>query len=112
MQCRQSQYDIDLLFNCYQGYCELVPEDVNMAEFIVEEVSAQALVGLFDTVCMGDVRIMFPAESEAPIVIGVRAQGIEPLSNASDMDLLVEDRLTCALLELFEQLDVERCCVR
>lgn len=107
----QDQYIIDMLINCPKGHCEVMPNDVSSTECLVEELSAQVLTTFFDTVLIDDVSVKFTARDEAPIAITLRAQGIEPLYTGKNLDITIEEKLTCALAEIFSALHVERCTV-
>lgn len=107
----QDQYDIDLSITCPRRHSELVLDDVTTTECVIEELSALALTTLFDTVLINNVAVTVAPERGAPFTIVVRAQGIDPLSNAKNLAVLIEDKLTCALTELFDTLHVEHCAV-
>jgi hypothetical protein len=107
----QDQYDIDLSITCPRRHSELVLDDIATTECVIEELSALALNTLFDTVWIKNVDVTVAPEREAPFTIVLRAQGIEPLSKAKNLDMLIEDKLTCALSELFDALHVEHCAV-
>jgi hypothetical protein len=110
-QYPQNQYDIDLSITCPRRHSELVLDDTTAAECLIEELSGLALNTLFDTVWIKNVDVTVAPEREAQFTIVLRAQGIEPLHQASNLEMLIEDKLTCALAELFDSLHVERCAV-
>jgi hypothetical protein len=108
--------EIEVLFRCENRFCEVSSENVSMAESAVEELAAQALSTIFETVLVGMVSVTFPpahASADSPIVISLRAQGINPLPSVdlTPLDCAIEDRLACALVELFGLLNVEQCAV-
>ena len=107
----QDHYDIDLSITCPRRHSELVLDDIPTTECVIEELSSLALNTLFDTVWIKTVDVTITPEREAPFTIVLRAQGIDPLNKASNMDVLIEDKLTCALAELFDMLHVEHCAV-
>ena len=108
---QQNQYDIDLSLTCPKRHSELMLNDISATECLIEELSALALTSLFDTVWIKNVDVTVAPGREAPVTIALLAQGITPLRQASNMDVLIEDKLTCVLAELFDSLHVERCAV-
>ena len=104
----RDQYSIDLLVRCPRRYCEVLSDDVIMAECVVEDLFAQVLATLFEVVCINDVSVAFPANHAEPITISLRAQGFEPAPALEHPDCTIEEKLTCALAELFDSLNVER----
>ncbi len=107
----QQQYDIDLSFTCPRQHSELILDDITSTECLIEELSALALNTLFDTVWIKNVEVTGAPEREAPFTIVLRAQGIDPLLQTRHLDMLVEDKLTCALSELFDTMHVEHCAI-
>lgn len=107
----QNQYDIDLSITCPRRHSELILDDITSTECLIEELSALALNTLFDTVWIKNVEVTGTPEREAPFTIVLRAQGIDPLRRARNLDMLIEDKLTCALSELFDALHVEHCAI-
>jgi hypothetical protein len=108
-QTIQDTYTIDLAINCPKRRCEVMLDDVTTAECLVEDLCSQTLISLFDTVLMDEVSITFNESREAPISIVLRAQGIEPLRSTQNLDIIIEEKLTCALTEIFDTLHVEHC---
>ena len=110
-QSLQQYYDIDMSLTCPRRHSELDLEDTTVAECLIEELSGLALNTLFDTVWIKNVEITRKAEHETPFTIVLRAQGIDPLRPANNLDMLIEDKLTCALAELFDTMHVEHCAI-
>lgn len=104
----RDQCSIDLLVHCARRYCEVLTDDVIMAECVVEDLFARVLATLFEVVCIEDVSVAFPAHHAEPITISLRAQGLEPSPALEHLDCTIEEKLTCALAELFDSLNVER----
>lgn len=102
------RYAIDLLVRCSKRYCEVLPEDVTMAECVVEELSYRVLATFFDVVFIDNVTVTFPPDRDAPITISLQAQGFDPLLVLEHLDCTIEEKLSCALVELFDSLNVER----
>lgn len=100
-QSSQNQYPIDLSINCPKRRCEAIIDDITTTVCLVEEILAQTLTTLFDTVLIDDVSVQFAPGYNAPITIGLRAQGIELLRNIKNLDSVIEDKLLCALTEVF-----------
>lgn len=105
----QDSYTIDLAINCPKRRCEVMLDNMTTAECLVEDLCSQALTSLFDTVLIDDVSIKFNEDREVPISIALRAQGIEPLRTTQNLDIIIEEKLTCALAEIFDTLHVEHC---
>lgn len=108
--------EIDVLFHCGNRFCEIPSDDVSAAEAAVEEMTSLALITIFDSIKVHGVSVTFlPAGAcaEATIEIAIRARGIDPLPmvDCTSLDCVVEDRLSCALVEFFGMLNVERCAV-
>lgn len=109
-------HDIDVLLRCGDRFCEVPSTNIPLAELVVEERASLELITLFEEVRMGNVSVTFQAataESEAEIVISIRAYAYGPLPSLdlAHLDCAVEDRLSCSLIELFGMLSVERCAV-
>lgn len=108
--------EIDIIFRCGNRFCEIPSNDVSTAESVVEEMSALTLITIFEHVKMQEVSVSFPsasARADDEIVLSIRAQGFNPLPSLdlAHLDCAIEDRLSCALVELFGMLNVERCAV-
>lgn len=97
----QDQYPIDLSINCPKRHSEAIIEDIPTTVCLVEELLAQALTTFFDVVLIDDVSVRFTPGREVPITIGLHAQGIELLRNIKNLDSVIEDKLICALTEIF-----------
>lgn len=107
---------IDVLFQSPDRFCEVWSGDIPTGECAVEEMASLALLTIFDTVLIEDVSVTFPpahARPDSPIAIAIRAQGCDPLPmvDLAHLDCAIEDRLACAMVELFGSLNVERCTV-
>lgn len=108
---RQHQYNIDFSITCPKRHSELMLNDLTTSECLIEELSAFALTTLFEQVWIKNVEVSVAPGRETPVKIALLAQGITPLLADNDMDMLIEDKLTCALAELFDTLHVEHCAV-
>lgn len=109
-------YQIDARFYCPNRFCEVQSDDSASTEAIVEELVSLALLALFENILVEEVSVVFPSASasqDEQILISLQAQGEGPLPDVelACLDGMIEDRLACALLELFGLLDVERCAV-
>lgn len=110
-------HDIDVRIRCPNRYCEVLPEDVTLAEFLLEELFYRVLAAFFDVVCIEDVTLaLWPASlgQSASITIVLRAQGYDllPPLPAGNLGHAIEERLLQALVELFGSLSVERFALR
>ncbi|HEX7736262.1 MAG TPA: hypothetical protein VF458_15525 [Ktedonobacteraceae bacterium] len=101
---RQHQHNIEFSITCPKRHSELMLNDIPASECLIEELSGLALITLFDSVWIKNVEITVTPGPEAPVTIALLAQGTTPLVQASNMDLLIEDKLTCTLAELFDTL--------
>ncbi|HEY0755520.1 MAG TPA: hypothetical protein VGD98_16300 [Ktedonobacteraceae bacterium] len=108
---KQQQYTIDFSITCPKHHSELMLHDVSASECLIEELSAFALLTLFDTVWIKNVELSVAQQHEAFVTVALLAQGTQPLVKAHNMDMLIEDKLTCTLAELFDSVHVERCAV-
>ncbi|HVU69525.1 MAG TPA: hypothetical protein VHD63_20490 [Ktedonobacteraceae bacterium] len=110
-QKSQHHYAIDLSIICPNGHSEIILDNRITAECQLEDILAQRLTTFFDTVQVDEVSIQRGTGPNAPITITLRAQGFEPLIRTPHLDLVIEEKLTCALSEFFDSLHVERCAV-
>lgn len=107
----RNRYTIDLSITCPNGHSEIMLDNLTQAECQLEDLFAQGLLLFFDAVQIDDVSIARDSERGWPVTITLRAQGFGPLLPTHNLDLLIEEKLTCALSELFDSLRVERCAV-
>lgn len=110
-------HDIDFRVRCADRCCEVLPDEPILAECIVEELLCRVLSTLFEVVLVDDVSLTFPpasAHQDSTIMLALHAQGCNPfpLPTLANLDCMIEDRLSCALVELFGSLHVERFAVR
>lgn len=110
-------HEIDFCVRCPDRCCEMLPDNPVLAECIVEDLLCRELSTLFEVVLVDDVSISFPSarsSRDEPITLTLRAQGCDPfpLPALTNLDCVIEGRLSCALVELFGSLNVERCAVR
>jgi hypothetical protein len=108
--------EINVLFHCIDRFCEVPLDDSIAAENVVEPLVRLTLRNIFMSINNLNVSITLPSgpvSADAPVAISIHAQGSGPLLpiNSHFLDCAVEDRLACALLELFGTLDVKRCAV-
>jgi len=108
----QTAWTIDLAITCPGRRCEILLNDISSAECLVEDMCSQVLIAdIFGAVQIDEVSITLGANRQAPMTIILRAQGFDALHATANLDLLVEEKLTRALAEIFEALHVERCAV-
>ena len=108
--------EINVLFYCIDHLCEVPFDNLTAAECTVEEVVSLTLLTIFGSILVHSVSITVPpapACANAPIAISICAQGQNPytLTDNLPLDCAIEARLSCAFIELFGTLDVERCAV-
>ena len=108
-------HDIAMLIRCPARRCEIHPGDLALAECLVEELVSNVLSMLFQVVVIENVSLILPStrphpDPDAPIKLSLHAQGYDPLPGAPErlLDYIIEERLSCALIELFGSLHVER----
>jgi hypothetical protein len=101
-------HSIDFRIRCSDRCCEVLPDDTTLAECVVEELFYRVLSTFFDVVIIDEVSITFPPQ-DSTITLLLRAQGYDPfpLPALANLDCMIEDRLSCALVELFGSLHVE-----
>src|SRR5260370_10635467 len=54
-----NMYTIEIRIECPSGCCEVLPNDVNTAELLVENIISQAMLELFETVIVKQVIVKF-----------------------------------------------------
>lgn len=104
-------HDIAMLIQCPDSGCEVLAEDLVMAECMVEELVSQVLSTLFQVVLIEHVSLTFSpgsANQQALITLSLHALGCESLPTMALLAYTIEERLSCALVELFGSLNVER----
>jgi hypothetical protein len=110
-------HDIAIRIRCSSRYCEVLSDDVPMAECAVEELLSRVLLTFFEVVLVRDVSLMFwPAsdDQEASIAISLQAEGYDPLPDLGldYLDCAIVEQVSHALTELFGSLHVERFAMR
>lgn len=109
----KAMHDIDLLARCSKHYCEVLPDDISMAECMVEDLFGRVLSQFFEVVLIGSVSLSFGSARDtqsSPLAITLRAQGYDPLSaqNCDYLGYAIQEQLSGALSELFGSFCVER----
>lgn len=93
------------------NWTELALDKRDIAECVIEEIAALTLIQIFDSVAIDEVTVSFSSSpsSKGEIIASIYAQGFNPSPsiNLNQLDCIIEDRLTQALLELFGVLYVE-----
>ncbi len=104
--------EIDILLHCANRFCEVPSESVSVAECVVEELTSLTLITLFESIVVHEVALAF-SDAEQQVTISIHAQGHDPLPGVdlAHLDCVLEDRISCALVELFGLLNVDRCAV-
>ena len=110
-------HDIAMQIRCSNRYCEVLPDDVTMAECAVEELLSRVLLTFFEVVCVKDVSLTFwpaSADQASSITISLQAQGYDPLPSLTldYLDCAIVEQVSRALVELFGSLNVERFAMR
>ncbi len=106
-------HDIAMTVQCPDRWCEILPNDLTIAEYLVEELVAHVLSTLFQVVLIEDISLIslpVPVHQGALITLSLHALGGDPLPPVvRDLfDCTIEERLSCALVEIFGSLHVER----
>lgn len=99
---------------CYDGFSEVISDEVEYNELILENVFSQLLLGFFDEV-MVDVNIIFSPHMQMELqhcFIQMQAQcGNQIIASPSDsgeyIELNVETKICSILLELFGSVIVD-----
>jgi hypothetical protein len=113
----KTMHDIAIRVRCSNRYCEVLPDDVPMAECAVEELLSRVLLTFFEVVLVRDVSLMFWSASndqESSIAISLQAEGYDPLPDLGldYLDCAIVEQVSHALAELFGSLHVERFAMR
>lgn len=106
-------HDIAMLIQCPERWCEIQPGERVLAECLIEELISSVLSTLFQIVLIEDVSLSLsatPMHQETPVTLSLHALGYEPISTVAPnlFDYVIEERLSCALIELFGSLHVQR----
>lgn len=94
-------YGINLCITAPADRTEVILSATDVVESVVESLISLILLDFFEKVIIDEVSVTYPTEHEIPVTMALRAQGIEPLRKADNLDILVEERITSALSELF-----------
>ncbi|HEU5376259.1 MAG TPA: hypothetical protein VFV38_12510 [Ktedonobacteraceae bacterium] len=86
-------------------------DKIDLTECVIEDIAALVLTQIFDSVSMDEVTVTFSSSpsSKGEIIASIYAQGFNPFPSIDidQLDRIIEDRLTHALIELFGTLHVE-----
>lgn len=105
-------HTISMLIQYPERWCEVLPDNLATTECLVEELVSLVLSTLFQVVLIEEVTLLFPpshTQQNELIKLSLHAQGGDPLPLISHNHLasIIEERLSCALVELFGSLSVE-----
>lgn len=96
-------------------WSELAYDEIDLAEYIIEDVAALALIQIFDSVTIDEVIVTLASSpsSEGEMIASICAQGFKPSPSIAydQLNHIIEDRLAQALTEIFGMLNVECCAI-
>jgi hypothetical protein len=108
-------FSVQMHMQCSDRFLEILPEEVEETELAVEDLVSQVLLQHFETVFVVNISVQFePGELMGQQVCSIQIHvqcpaGVVPLQphEVSNMELVLEDHISCALIELFGSVDVE-----
>jgi len=109
-------YVFNMYLQCADRFSEVIPEELETAELTVEHLVSQVLLDLFGTVLLEDVSIRLPASGsvqKAQCFVHIYAQCSDfsipsAQGDLDDVELALENRIGCVLVELFETVNVDK----
>lgn len=109
-------YSIQIDMQCVEKFFEILPNDVEYAELLVENVVSHILLDFFTEVIMDEVSINFSPDSskeQQPGFIRIHARCSSRTSpslakDVENMELALEDSVSCALVELVGAVDIDK----
>lgn len=107
---------IQIRILCSDRFFEVLPDDVESTEFTLEDLIGRILLDLFEMVIVERVTISFASNSQTGqqlFSIGIHAQCSDKSfpwlpEELEHMELAVEDIVSCALVELFGTVIVDK----
>jgi hypothetical protein len=108
-------YRVEICMSYPEKYCEVLPSDVCGTEIILEDLTRCILLDLFTSVKIDRIRQSFNPErlegqQSCLIRLQARCAGSSyPLDtqHLEQMELALEDRMSCALVQLLGMVEVE-----
>jgi hypothetical protein len=102
-------FQVHIDVECVDTHMEVLPGEVEIAEFMIEELVSQLLLEHFDEVVVDEVTIHFSPRSpqgQNHCIIQLRAHCLGKSSSTisgelEQVTLVVEERMSSALVELF-----------
>jgi hypothetical protein len=107
---------IQIDVQCADKFFEVLPNEVENAEYAVEDLVCQILLAHFDEVMVDGVTITFsPRSPEGQYHCSIHIHAHCPVKSSSlspykleHLELVVEERISSALVELFGTVNAER----
>ena len=109
-------YIIQIYMECVEKFSEILPNDVEYAELVVEDLVSHILLDFFTEAIIDEVSISFSSDSlkeQQPSFIRINAQCSNRISqllpnDVENMELALEASLSCVLVELLGSVNVNK----
>lgn len=109
-------YVFDMYLECPDRFSEVLREELDAAELTVEHLVSQILLNFFDTVLLEDMSIHLSSGRlgrREQCFIHIYAQCLDlslPSAeiNLDEIELVLENNISCVLIELFGAVNVEK----
>jgi hypothetical protein len=107
-------YSVQMSMHSTEKLFEILPNDVEYAELMVEDLVSQILLDLFASVMIDQVSICFSSDPSLEQLCSVQIQArcvskslrLTP-KELENLELTLENRVSCALVQLLGVVDVE-----
>ena len=109
-------YIIQIYMECVEKFSEILPNDLEYAELVVEDLVSHILLDFFTEAIIDEVSISFSSDSlkeQQPSFIRIYAQCSNRISqllpnDVENMELALEASLSCVLVELLGSVNVNK----
>jgi hypothetical protein len=109
-------YIIQIYMECVEKFSEILPNDLEYAELVVEDLVSHILLDFFTEAIIDEVSISFSSDSlkeQQPSFIRINAQCSNRISqllsnDVENMELALEASLSCVLVELLGSVNVNK----
>ena len=106
-------YNIEICMSYAEKYCEVLPDDVYSTKMILADLIRSILLGLFREVKIDRISLQVESHWSESRLIQIRARCAErtfpsTAQQLEQIELVLEDRVSCALVQLLGIVEVER----
>jgi hypothetical protein len=109
-------YIIQIYMECVEKFSEILPNDVEYAELVIEDLVSHVLLDFFTEAIIDKVSISFSSDllkEQQPSFIRINAQCSNRISqllpnDVENMELALEASLSCVLVELLGSVNVNK----